>query len=71
MKLCQLEEKSAANCLQLRWDDRQHWGVNTVEFIEASPGTALTKAAEYLVDCLEVHTIAAVRDHAEQTELFG
>ena len=52
MKPCQVQNESFADSLDLGGDNWQHWGVDAIELIEATPRSTLGKAREDLTHSL-------------------
>ena len=53
MESGEVHHEGVPDGIELRGDDRQHGDIDTVELIEASPGTALAQTGEDLTDGLE------------------
>lgn len=45
------------DCLYLLGNDREHLKLNSIELIEATPGTAAGESFEELTHCLVVETV--------------
>lgn len=68
MKSLQVHKKSVPDCCQLCGDDGQHRDVDTIEFIETTPGTTLTQSREDLTNCLDKQT---KQESVECTMMLG
>jgi hypothetical protein len=63
--------QSAQDSLELRSYHRQHWSLNSIELVEAAPGTNLHKTTKDASHSLVIQPVTAVEDHAVQRHSFS
>lgn len=59
---------SVLNLLELLGNNRQHLQVNSVEFVEAGPGTTRGQSFEHLAHLVILHIIRAIEDDTLSSE---
>ena len=64
-------EQRLSNLKNLLGDHRQHFNLNTVELIEAGPGTSLSQTREERVHEIEIDLIRAVEHNTKYCNSLG